>query len=60
MAPKLPEPGYKIIPKRIAKYVVSDVDRFGNRRWYLRVPGHPKVRLPVGPEDTRFTRAYVE
>lgn len=40
------------------KYVISDVDRNGNRRWYLRVPRQRKIRLPCGPHEPGFTAAY--
>lgn len=35
------------------KYVIRDVDRYGNVRWYYRHPGCKKIVLP-SPADPRF------
>lgn len=40
------------------KYLSTDTDRHGNRRHYLRRPGHPKVRLPGEPGSPAFMAAY--
>lgn len=40
------------------RYLVRDVDRHGNVRWYLRRRGLGKVRLPCGPESDEFDAAY--
>lgn len=39
-------------------YLVSDVDRHGNVRHYVRMKGRPKVRLPGAPGSTEFMAAY--
>lgn len=39
------------------RYVHSDVDRFGTRRFYFRRRGQPKVRLP-DPASSDFEAAY--
>jgi hypothetical protein len=63
MMAKLPDEGYQIQHKPTVaprlKYVISDVDRFGTRRWYLRIPGYPKTRLPCGPGDPEFEKVYI-
>jgi len=48
----------RIIKKSWARYLVSDMDRHGNMRWYIRMPGHPKVRLPFGPGQEGFSALY--
>jgi integrase/recombinase XerD len=40
------------------KYVVEDVDRHGNVRRYLRLPGQPKVRLRGAPGTKEFMDQY--
>lgn len=40
------------------RYVVSDVDRYGHVRHYLRRPGMKKVRLPGAPGSAEFMAAY--
>jgi len=40
------------------KYVIEDVDRHGNVRCYVRVPGQPKVRLRAHPGTEDFMAAY--
>jgi integrase len=40
------------------RWVVSDPDRHGNSRWYLRRPGHKKIRLPGLPGTPEFMAAY--
>jgi integrase/recombinase XerD len=45
------------------RYVVDDVDRHGNRRFYFRrrtkeCPNAPKIRLPGLPGSTEFMSAY--
>lgn len=39
-------------------YTVSDTDRHGNTRHYVRIKGKPKVRLPGQPGDADFMAAY--
>lgn len=39
------------------KYLISDVDKNGNRRWYLRRPGDRKVRMPP-PDAPNFMEHY--
>lgn len=39
-------------------YVVSDVDRHGNVRYYFRRRPEPKVRLPERPGSLAFMEAY--
>lgn len=39
-------------------YVMHDVDRHGNDRWYYRRAGRPKVRLP-SPKSREFMKAYL-
>lgn len=39
-------------------YVVSDVDRHGNVRYYFRRRPEPKVRLPAKPGTLEFREAY--
>jgi integrase len=40
------------------KYVVEDVDRHGNVRVYVRLPGRPKIRLRAAPGTREFMEAY--
>lgn len=40
------------------KHVVSDIDRHGNVRRYVRVPGAKKVRLKNEPGTTEFQEEY--
>ena len=40
------------------RYVVSDVDRHGNVRFYFRRKGQPKARLPGLPGSDEFMQAY--
>lgn len=45
-------------PKR-PRYVISDVDRHGKRRFYYRPSkDHQKIRLPGDPIDPRYKAAY--
>ncbi|WP_290747858.1 tyrosine-type recombinase/integrase [Henriciella sp.] len=39
-------------------YLVRDVTRHGQVRWYVRRPGQNKVRLKLTPEDEGFTKEY--
>lgn len=45
------------IPRKY-RYVVCDVDRHGNARFYLRRPGHSKVRLRASPQSIEFDAEY--
>ena len=40
------------------KYLVEDMDRHGNVRCYVRLPGQPKVRILGMPGTTEFMSAY--
>lgn len=40
------------------KYLISDTDRHGNVRYYLRVPGKKKVRLYGEPSSEEFLAEY--
>lgn len=40
------------------KYLSEDVDRHGNVRLYVRIPGRPKIRLKATPGTAEFLRAY--
>jgi integrase/recombinase XerD len=40
------------------KHVIEDVDRHGNVRIYVRVPGRPKVRIRAWPGTEEFMTAY--
>jgi integrase/recombinase XerD len=40
------------------KYLVEDVDRHGNVRCYVRLPGRPKVRIGGIPGSGEFMLAY--
>lgn len=50
--------GCRVKLTRRYRYLVRDVDRHGNVRWYLRRRGAGKVRLPCGPESDEFDAAY--
>jgi integrase len=39
-------------------YMVSDRDRHGSRRWYVRMPGKRKVRLRAEPGSEAFIEEY--
>jgi integrase/recombinase XerD len=41
------------------RYVIEDVDRFGNVRIYVRPPGRRKVRIREMPGTDAFMRAYL-
>lgn len=43
---------------RTYKYVVRDRDRHGRWRYYLRRPGHPKIRLRAKPGSSEFDQEY--
>jgi hypothetical protein len=51
-------PERRIVKKPWARYLVSDKDRHGNIRWYVRVPGHPKIRLTLAPGQDGFSAVY--
>src|SRR5690242_9619243 len=40
------------------KYLVEDIDRHGNVRRYVRVPGRTKVRIREQPGTAEFMAAY--
>jgi hypothetical protein len=40
------------------KHVIEDVDRHGNVRIYVRVPGRTKVRIRARPGTEEFMTAY--
>src|SRR6476646_5008598 len=40
------------------RYLVEDVDRYGNIRLYVRVPGRPKLRIRVPFGTDEFIAAY--
>ena len=40
------------------KYLIRDVDRHGNERWYVRAPGRRKVRIKEAPCSAAFEAAY--
>lgn len=40
------------------KYLVSDKDRHGNMRFYVRVPGRKKCRIRAEPNTQEFTDEY--
>jgi len=40
------------------RYVVRDMDRHGNVRFYLRRPGHQKIRLRASPKSPEFDVEY--
>lgn len=41
------------------KYLVEDVDRYGVVRYYVRIPGRPKVRLVCDPDTPEFDAEYL-
>lgn len=40
------------------RYVVKDVDRHGNERYYYRRKGFPKIRLKGLPGSREFMETY--
>lgn len=46
------------MPKRNPPHLSSDMDRHGNRRWYVRRPGRRKVRLRHEYGSDAFWQAY--
>ncbi|MFO1149095.1 MAG: site-specific integrase [Alsobacter sp.] len=44
--------------RRLPRYVIEDVDRFGNIRLYLRRKGHRKIRLEGVPWSEPFMEQY--
>ena len=42
------------------KYLVSDKDRYGTQRFYVRVPGEKKLRIRSDPGSEAFMREYHE
>ena len=42
------------------KFLTADTDRHGNRRYYVRLPGRPKVRIRGTPGADAFMAAYHE
>ena len=40
------------------KYLISDTDRYGRKRYYVRVPGKKKVRIRETPGTTAFLVSY--
>src|SRR5438552_17341412 len=42
------------------RFVVEDVDRYGNLRLYVRVPGKRKIRIRERPGTAEFLDAYRE
>lgn len=40
------------------RYISSDLDRHGNRRWYVRKKGMRKIRLEGIPGSERFAECY--
>lgn len=46
------------MPHRQYKYLMSDFDRHGTKRWYLRRPGFRKVRLACEPGHRNFDDVY--
>ncbi len=40
------------------RYLVRDIDRHGNIRWYVRRKGARKIRLPFGPDAPGFDLAF--
>lgn len=40
------------------KYLVSDVDRYGRRRYYVRIKGKKKVRIKADPGTEEFSFQY--
>ena len=46
------------VPQLRPKYLVKDKDRHGNVRWYVRRPGHPKVRIRAAEGAPEFWDQY--
>ena len=46
------------MPRRLPRFCVEDVDRYGNVRIYLRLKGRPKVRLKGVPWSPDFMASY--
>ena len=42
------------------RYVVRDVDRYGNARFYYRRKGQPKIKLTAEPGTAEFLEQYEE
>ena len=40
------------------RYLVEDTDRHGNLRFYVRIPGSPKIRIRATPDTPEFFSAY--
>ena len=40
------------------KHLCSDTDRYGNLRFYVRIPGQKKIRLSAAPTTEEFYQAY--
>jgi integrase/recombinase XerD len=40
------------------KYLAEDRDRHGNTRWYVRLPGRPKIRIRAAPGTREFMDQY--
>jgi integrase/recombinase XerD len=40
------------------KYLIEDIDRHGNLRRYVRLPGRPKIRVREQPGTAAFMGAY--
>lgn len=50
-----------MIPMRLDfPYLAADRDRHGNRRFYVRRRGHPKIRLRDKPGTEAFAQAYAD
>lgn len=48
------------VPRRLPRYCVEDIDRYGNIRIYLRRKGQPKIKLDGTPWTPDFMRQYDE
>lgn len=48
------------MPRKLPRYCVEDVDRYGKTRIYLRRVGHPKIRLEGNPWTPDFMRSYAD
>ncbi|MHC2090050.1 tyrosine-type recombinase/integrase [Methylobacterium sp. CM6244] len=48
------------MPKKLPRYCIEDVDRYGKVRIYLRKPGQKKIRLHGTPWAPDFMRAYAD
>ena len=46
------------MPRKLPRYCVEDVDRYGNIRVYLRRKGEPKIRIEGVPWSEAFMRDY--